>query len=82
MRAFVARIIAAIRLLARDRRIPKSLRWIAGLGLLPIPGPVDEAILLVIAPIFAIFYREPLRDAWAAASEEKEARVGGPPTFR
>ena len=86
MRAFVARIIAAIRLLARDRRIPKSLRWIAGLGLLPIPGPVDEAILLVIAPIFAIFYREPLRDAWGAAAEEEEeeeeARVGGSPTLR
>lgn len=51
-------------LLARDTRVPKPLRWIAGIALLPIPGPVDEAILLLVAPIFFIFYREPMRDAW------------------
>jgi hypothetical protein len=53
-----------MKLLARDNRIPKPLRWIAGLALLPIPGPVDEVILLLIAPILFVFYREPMRDAW------------------
>ena len=57
-----------MRLLARDSRVPKSLRWIAAIGLLPIPGPVDEAILLVVAPIFTIFYRGPMREAWQASS--------------
>ena len=56
-----------MRLLARDGRIPKPLRWIAGLGLLPIPGPVDEAILILVAPIFLAFYRRPMREAWAQA---------------
>jgi hypothetical protein len=65
--AFIARTLAAMRLLARDARIPKPVRWIAGIGLLPIPGPVDEALLLVLAPVFLTFYREPMRDAWRRA---------------
>jgi hypothetical protein len=61
------RTIGAIRLLARDSRIPKPLRWIAAIGLLPIPGPVDELVLLLVAPVFALLYREPMRDAWRNA---------------
>jgi hypothetical protein len=56
-----------MKLLARDGRIPKPLRWIAGLALLPIPGPIDEVILLLIAPILLVFYREPMREAWRRA---------------
>jgi hypothetical protein len=63
-RAFAARPIRAMKILARDSRIPKPLRWIAGLALLPIPGPVDEVILILIAPILWVFYREPMREAW------------------
>jgi hypothetical protein len=51
-------------LLARDGRIPRPLRWLAAIGLLPIPGPIDEAILLLVAVPLAIFYREPMREAW------------------
>jgi hypothetical protein len=32
-----------------------------------IPGPVDEALLLLVAPVFLILYRDPMRDAWARA---------------
>ena len=67
MSSFVGRILGAIKLLARDNRIPKPLRWIAGFGLLPIPGPIDEAVLLLLAPLFLAFYREPLREAWRVA---------------
>jgi hypothetical protein len=56
-----------MKLLARDGRIPKPLRWIAGLALLPIPGPVDEVILLLIAPILFAFYRDPMAEAWQRA---------------
>ncbi len=54
--------------LAGDERVPRPLRWIAGIGLLPVPGPVDEALLVVIAPIFLAFYREPMREAWETSS--------------
>jgi hypothetical protein len=62
------RALRAARLLARDPRVPRPLRWLAGLGLLPIPGPVDEALLLVVASLVALFHREPVRDAWQAAA--------------
>ena len=65
--AFMARTVGAMKLLARDGRVSRPLRWLAAIGLLPIPGPVDEAVLLLIAPIFVVFYREPMRDAWRCA---------------
>lgn len=65
----VWRTIRAMRLLARDDRIPKPLRWLAGIGLLPIPGPVDEAVLVLIAPVFLLLYRDPMREAWGRSAE-------------
>jgi hypothetical protein len=65
-REWIGRVIRAVGLLARDRRIPRPLRWLAAVGLLPIPGPFDEALLLLIAPLFA-FYRGPMREAWHQA---------------
>ena len=67
------RTVNAIRLLARDERIPKPLRWVAGIGLLPIPGPVDEFVLILIAPIFLAFYREPMREAWGRSQRPSDA---------
>ncbi|MBA3838712.1 MAG: hypothetical protein H0X55_00195 [Thermoleophilaceae bacterium] len=73
-RAFTARAIHAARLLARDERIPKPLRWLVLIGLLPIPGPFDEALLLLAAPLLFIFAGEPMRDAWRRAETERFAR--------
>ena len=67
MRKFAARSIRATKLIVQDGRIPKPLRWLAGIALLPIPGPFDEAVLLLVAPILFVFYRQPMRDAWAQA---------------
>jgi hypothetical protein len=68
MRRFVARTIRATRIVVSDERIPKPLRWIAGIALLPIPGPFDEAVLLLVAPPLVLFYRGPLREAWRRAA--------------
>jgi hypothetical protein len=57
-----------VRLLARDGRIPRPLRWLAAFGLLPIPGPVDEAVLLLVALLLWLCCRETLRDAWRRAA--------------
>jgi hypothetical protein len=62
------RIFRAVRIAATDTRIPRPLRWLAAFGVLPIPGPVDEAILLIVAVPLALLYRGPLRDAWRAAA--------------
>ena len=51
----------------RDAGIPRPLRWLAALGLAPIPGPFDEAVLLLVALILAGFYRERLGEAWRDA---------------
>lgn len=59
-----------MKLLARDGRVPKPLRWLLALGLLPIPGPFDELVLLLVAVPLAIFYREHMRDAWTRAAKE------------
>jgi hypothetical protein len=65
MWAVLRRAIAAIRFLARDERIPRPLRWVAGVSLLPLPGPLDEVVLVLIAPVFLILYRDRMREAWS-----------------
>jgi hypothetical protein len=68
------RAIRSVRILARDGRIPRPLRWLTVVGLLPLPGPFDEAILLFVAALLFVFYREPLADAWQQAGEEQLVR--------
>jgi hypothetical protein len=63
------RLLRAEKILARDGRIPRPLRWLAAIGLLPVPGPFDEAVLLVVALLLFVFYRPVLREAWARAAE-------------
>jgi hypothetical protein len=67
----VRRTIRAVRIAATDTRIPRSLRWLAAVGLLPIPGPVDEVVLVIVAVPLAVFYRGPLADAWTQASKAR-----------
>ena len=44
------------------------MRAVAAFGLLPIPGPLDEAVLLLITPVLVLFYRRQLADAWRQAA--------------
>ena len=64
------RTARAVRIVVTDARIPRPLRWLAGIGLLPIPGPFDEAVLLVVALILFVFYRRQLKQAWGSAGED------------
>jgi hypothetical protein len=64
------RVILAVRILARDGRIPKPLRGLVAVGLLPIPGPFDEALLVLAGGILYGFYRDEMGEAWRRAGEE------------
>jgi hypothetical protein len=64
------RTIRAVRILARDGRIPRPLRGAAAFGLLPLPGPLDEAVLLLVGLVLSVFYRERLTEAWLAAARK------------
>ena len=74
VRSFVLRTIRAVRILARDGRIPKPLRWAAAFGLLPMPGPFDEAVLFLVGVLLWAFYRERLAEAWQDAEAPRFAR--------
>jgi hypothetical protein len=61
-------LVRAVKILARDGRMPKPLRGLAAFGVLPIPGPIDEAALVIVGALLWIFYRDTLRDAWTRAA--------------
>jgi hypothetical protein len=65
--SFLRRTFRAVRILVRDDRIPRPLKWLAVVGLLPVPGAFDEAVLLVVAAFLFAFRRDVLREAWQAA---------------
>ena len=64
---FLVRVIRAVKIVGNDKRIPRPLRWLAAIGIAPIPGPFDEALLLIVAVPLALFYRGPLVEAWSRA---------------
>jgi hypothetical protein len=70
LRGFVSRTLRATGIVVRDKRIPRPLRWAGAVGLLPVPGPFDEAVLLVVAVPLFVFYRGPMREAWQNAPRE------------
>jgi hypothetical protein len=65
------RTVRAVRILARDNRVPRSLRGLVALGLLPVPGPFDEAVLVLAAGLLFAFHRESMRDAWRLAERKQ-----------
>jgi hypothetical protein len=65
--SFLRRVFRAAKLVARDPRIPRPLKWLAALGVLPVPGPFDEAVLVVVAALLFAFKRDVVREAWHAA---------------
>jgi hypothetical protein len=60
-----------VRIVVGHGGIPRPLRWLAAIGLLPVPGPFDEAVLLLAALILFVFYRDELRQAWREADRRE-----------
>ena len=67
VRAFLARTIRAVKIVVRDGRIPRPIRWGGALGLAPVPGPFDEVVLVIVGGVLWLFYRDQLREAWGRA---------------
>ena len=67
MSRFLARTVRAVNIVVRDGRIPRPIRWGGALGLAPVPGPLDEVVLLLVGGILWLFYRQQLREAWRQA---------------
>jgi hypothetical protein len=72
----MTRTLRAVRFLATDGRIPRPLRWLVIVGALPVPGPFDEAVLLVGAVPLVIFYRPEMKDAWRHAGSDGHGPLG------
>jgi hypothetical protein len=68
VRRLLGRTLRAAKLVVLDGQIPRPLRWAGALGVAPIPGPVDEAVLLIVAAVLWLFYRDRLTDAWRRAA--------------
>jgi len=62
------RVARAVRLVLRDGGLPRWLRALAAVGVAPIPGPFDEIVLLLVAAILWLGYRDRLRAAWREAA--------------
>ncbi len=54
-------VYRALRQLATDERLPRPVRWLLLVGLLPIPGPVDE-VALGMAVLLLLCYRRRVRE--------------------
>ncbi len=72
MRAAITQTIRAAKIVVRDGRIPRRLRWGGALGLLPIPGPFDEIVLLLVGGVLWLFYRDQLTEAWQQARQRAD----------
>src|SRR5947199_8452800 len=76
--SFVARTARAVKIVIRHGGVPRPIRWLAAVGLLPVPGPFDEAVLLLVALILFAFYRAQLREAGLRPPFAKAARSRPP----
>jgi hypothetical protein len=64
-------LLRTLKGLVRDPRVPRPIRWLLIIGLLPVPGPFDEAVLLLALGLIAVFCRPVYRQIKAEAAVPK-----------
>ncbi|MBV9292902.1 MAG: hypothetical protein JO222_10680 [Frankiales bacterium] len=69
MKGRLAKWVRIGKAVARDKRIPRPVRWLLVFGALPIPGPLDEAAVLIALGLIAVFWRPVLREVLADARD-------------
>lgn len=60
----IGRLLRTAKTVACDSRIPRWTRVLLVIGLLPIPGPIDEAVLLAALAGVCIRHRDIVRESW------------------
>jgi hypothetical protein len=65
--SLVRRLARTVRIVLRDGGLPRWLRALAAVGVAPIPGPFDEIVLLLVAAVLWLGYRDRVRAAWRGA---------------
>jgi hypothetical protein len=58
------KLLRVTKIVINDNRIPKWLKACAGFAILPIPGPIDEIVLIFCAVVLSVFFRPVLKEAW------------------
>ena len=79
LRLPIAETLRAAKTLVRDERIPLPIRWGGAFGLLPLPGPLDEVVLVLVAAVLWLFYRREFGEAWASAKAASPGEIAPEP---
>lgn len=76
IRRGLARAARVARSLARDPRLPRPVRWLLMLSLLPVPGPFDELAGLLVLGLIALWWRPVLREALTSSAQPTPSHPG------
>jgi hypothetical protein len=62
--AHLKRLLKLVKLLARDPRVPRPVRALILVGLLPVPGPFDEIVLVGAVTLLLVIRPGLIRALW------------------
>jgi hypothetical protein len=71
--ARVRRLLRLLKLLARDPRVPRPVRGLILIGLLPVPGPLDEAVLIGAVAVLLLVRPGLLQTLWRESAATGES---------
>lgn len=64
------RLLKLAKLLARDPRVPRPVRALILVGLLPVPGPFEEAVLVGSLALLLVIRPGLIRTLWCESAAE------------